>query len=131
LKVTIDGTYYDFKNLMPPGDGWIPVHEDRYIYDFSSDIRATARFERGAEVFTYNVIFFFFWANRTGYGVGAMWFRAGTDNNNYLVDYNSGEIGYLHTTSPVPIPPALYLFGSDLLGLVGIARRKRLNIRKC
>ena len=25
----------------------------------------------------------------------------------------------------VPIPPALYLFGSGLLGLVGVARRKR------
>jgi hypothetical protein len=26
--------------------------------------------------------------------------------------------------SPIPIPPALYLFGSGLLGLIGIARRK-------
>ena len=28
-------------------------------------------------------------------------------------------------TTPVPIPPALWLFGSGLLGLIGIARRKK------
>ncbi len=28
-------------------------------------------------------------------------------------------------TSPVPVPPALYLFGSGLLGLIGISRRKK------
>ena len=27
--------------------------------------------------------------------------------------------------SHVPLPPALYLFGSGLLGLIGIARRKK------
>jgi hypothetical protein len=27
--------------------------------------------------------------------------------------------------TPVPIPPALWLFGSGLLGLVGIAKRKK------
>ena len=27
--------------------------------------------------------------------------------------------------SPVPLPPAVWLFGSGLLGLVGIARRKK------
>ena len=31
----------------------------------------------------------------------------------------------------VPIPAAVWLFGSGLLGLVGIARRKRPNIRRC
>jgi hypothetical protein len=29
-------------------------------------------------------------------------------------------------TSHVPIPPALWLFGSGLLGMIGIARRKRV-----
>jgi hypothetical protein len=28
-------------------------------------------------------------------------------------------------TNAVPIPPALWLFGSGLLGLIGIARRKK------
>ena len=31
---------------------------------------------------------------------------------------------YLVRTSPVPIPAALWLFGSGLIGLIGIARRK-------
>ena len=29
-------------------------------------------------------------------------------------------------TNPVPVPPAVWLFGSGLLGLVGIARRKKV-----
>ena len=36
------------------------------------------------------------------------------------VDY----IGATVTTSPVPVPAAVWLFGSGLIGLVGIARRK-------
>jgi hypothetical protein len=28
-------------------------------------------------------------------------------------------------TTVIPVPPALWLFGSGLLGLVGIARRKK------
>ena len=31
------------------------------------------------------------------------------------------------TTSPIPVPPAVWLFGSGLIGLVGIARRKRAS----
>ena len=27
--------------------------------------------------------------------------------------------------TPIPIPPALYLFGSGLLGLVGVTKRKK------
>lgn len=38
---------------------------------------------------------------------------------NAIVDNNPG------TWSVVPIPPALWLFGSGLLGLAGIARRKK------
>lgn len=50
------------------------------------------------------------------------------------VDYRvSGYGGYDHTneevwlvrTSPVPVPAAVWLFGSGILGLAGIARRKR------
>jgi hypothetical protein len=29
-------------------------------------------------------------------------------------------------TSPVPVPAAAWLFGSGLLGLVGIARRRKM-----
>ena len=38
-----------------------------------------------------------------------------------------GNIVYNGTTvGPVPIPPAVWLFGSGLIGLVGIARRKKI-----
>jgi len=37
--------------------------------------------------------------------------------------YNGG--GLVFVPSSVPIPPALWLFGSGLLGLVGLARRKK------
>lgn len=51
------------------------------------------------------------------------------------LDSNGDEIGFVFASvgdvtilpaaiSPVPIPPAAWLFGSGLLGLVGIARRK-------
>ena len=37
-----------------------------------------------------------------------------------------GPVGYhaTLTTSPVPVPAAVYLFGSGLIGLVGLARRR-------
>ena len=39
--------------------------------------------------------------------------------------YGTDKIVLTGQTSPVPIPPAVWLFGSGLLGLVGIARRRR------
>jgi hypothetical protein len=33
--------------------------------------------------------------------------------------------GEIDVVSPVPIPAAVWLFGSGLLGLIGIARRKK------
>ena len=65
---------------------------------------------------------------------------AANDSNEGLEDYAGGELfknGALSTenddvafityvdTSIVPIPPALWLFGTGLLGLAGIARRKK------
>ena len=41
-----------------------------------------------------------------------------------LSDMPRGEIGYLLTA--VPIPAAVWLFGSGLLGMIGIARRKKV-----
>ena len=43
------------------------------------------------------------------------------------VNYCSGGLEpYLQiTTAPVPLPPALWLFGSGLLGLFGVTRRKK------
>jgi len=37
-----------------------------------------------------------------------------------------GEVhGWLLNMAPVPLPPALYLFGSGLLGMIGVAREKK------
>jgi len=38
--------------------------------------------------------------------------------NNYVLSYNV-------SFEPVPVPPAVWLFGSGLIGLVGFARRKK------
>ena len=40
--------------------------------------------------------------------------------------YNGRSATGLATWTVVPVPPALWLFGSGLLGLVGIARRKKM-----
>ena len=63
-------------------------------------------------------------------------FRAAPIDFIFLKEGDPGEqyqINSLTISSPalVPIPPALWLFGSGLLGLVGVARKKRLNISKC
>ena len=60
-----------------------------------------------------------------------------SNNNAWFLDFNTGEslfgakssMGYswaVHAgnVSPVPIPAAVWLFGSGLLGLIGVARRK-------
>ncbi len=40
-------------------------------------------------------------------------------------DFTGGTATFQITTSPVPLPAAAWLFGSALLGLAGIARRKK------
>lgn len=44
-------------------------------------------------------------------------------NGKWHVDANSGTVSYVGV-SAVPVPAAVWLFGSGLLGLVGISRRK-------
>ena len=58
----------------------------------------------------------------TGYGVGALLYREWL--NGTKIDEYPTEVGYLHTTSPIPIPSAIWLFGSGLIGLIGAIRRK-------
>ena len=41
-----------------------------------------------------------------------------------IADMTSGQVAYLLTPTAVPVPPAVWLFGSGLLGLIGIARKK-------
>ena len=45
--------------------------------------------------------------------------------NVHTVNYGGGEIRGQVIVNPVPIPAAVWLFGSGLLGLIGIARRKK------
>ena len=67
----------------------------------------------------------------TALGVGT----APAPDDTVTVDFNvlvlapAGGAGYFDTTSfdlaPVPVPAAVWLFGSGLLGLVGVARRRK------
>ena len=45
--------------------------------------------------------------------------------NVHTLDFPGGEIRGQVIVNPVPIPAAVWLFGSGLLGLIGIARRKK------
>jgi hypothetical protein len=47
--------------------------------------------------------------------------------NSFDAYFQNGTARLIYTYSAVPIPPAMWLFGSGLLGLVGIARRKNVN----
>jgi hypothetical protein len=42
-----------------------------------------------------------------------------------LDDMTSGQVAYLLTPQAVPVPPAVWLFGSGLVGLIGVARRRK------
>jgi hypothetical protein len=69
----------------------------------------------------------------------AGWVYGGSDISSANIDYlHTAELGYtlptgvsftsasgLFLTSTVPIPAAIWLFGSGMLGLIGVARRKK------
>ena len=54
-----------------------------------------------------------------------------TGSNGYVECYNCGPLrlgvagAYLSATSPIPVPAAVWLFGTALLGLVGYSRRRK------
>jgi hypothetical protein len=60
------------------------------------------------------------------YGDYNIYYDATLAGNSYLGDksYALNGRGFLMPAA-VPIPPAVWLFGSGLLGLIGVARRKR------
>jgi hypothetical protein len=55
----------------------------------------------------------------------------GTSTNGFFFLTSNGDLTYnigTSGTAPVPLPPAAWLFGSGLLGMVGIARRRRTQV---
>jgi len=46
-------------------------------------------------------------------------------NAEWMVNPTSGTVSYVGEVSAVPVPAAVWLFGSGLLGLVGIGRRRK------
>ena len=41
-----------------------------------------------------------------------------------IVNTDAALLNYEFITTPVPVPAAVWLFGSGLLGLIGVARKK-------
>ncbi len=67
-----------------------------------------------------------------GYGieflVTASYFGNTTRPTSLSLDIAGARVLSTPPVSAVPIPPALYLFGAGLIGLVGVARRNRMEI---
>jgi hypothetical protein len=72
-------------------------------------------------------------SNIAGVGTTALYDMTGTGSaGSKLALVSNGTVtlsaaGLTFATSPVPLPPAVWMFGSGLLGLVGVARRKSLK----
>jgi hypothetical protein len=107
------GDYFD-SNL----DDWSWVTGEAFSYSNWADGEPSLPNENYLQIFGGSV-------NTNVYGVSpGEW-------NNVIDEYTSGSQpyairGYLveYEISQIPIPPALWLFGSGLLGLVGVARKK-------
>lgn len=55
------------------------------------------------------------------------WFEVAPNSNIYDITFSNGSVLSIDATpTVVPVPAAVWLFGSGLLGLVGIARRKKV-----
>jgi hypothetical protein len=73
-------------------------------------------------------------SNITGTGTVALYDMTGAGSlSSHLALVTNGNVSFssaglvFSTASPVPLPPAVWMFGSGLLGLVGVARRKSLK----
>ncbi len=62
-----------------------------------------------------------FFMGSTGAGAGGLQTSISKNTSGYGWAVHSGDV------STVPVPAAVWLFGSGLLGLIGVARRKRAN----
>lgn len=131
--ITATGTFDD--SVLTSGSGTI---------DFSSGSGNTMTINVGTETFTAS--------NDIGYGTSGgptitlgsfslsdFNFLASLGTNGAVADFSSsftsfddfanlfGDWQTSVSITPVPVPAAVWLFGSGLLGLVGVARRKRAS----
>lgn len=53
---------------------------------------------------------------------GALFFKP--EINSYTFTFDGLEVVAIIVVAPVPVPAAVWLFGSGLIGLVGVARRR-------
>lgn len=61
-----------------------------------------------------------------GAGVGGLILSAtGYDDNDFNSNFSGTAYGTFGDLAPIPVPAALWLFGSALMGMVGLARVKR------
>lgn len=51
--------------------------------------------------------------------------QAAFTDGKFMIDTGTGTVSYVGAVSAVPVPAAVWLFGSGLLGLIGIGRRKK------
>jgi len=108
LGCPADYDYYCY--LGTATDDWTTT----YIY---SDGTETLKFNSSNVYFTYgegNT------ASYTTYGGGNL----ANSNQNYQAYIQWEEVSQI---SPVPVPAAIWLFGSAMVGLVGVSRRKKLQ----
>ena len=82
------------------------------MLDFNADITFTG-ISTGADMTDWSL----------GTGLTSEWLVTGRLEGGYFMNSLSAELGSLDI-QPVPVPAAVWLFGSGLLGLAGIARRK-------
>lgn len=69
----------------------------------------------------------FRWATKTsaGYSGGDGYLRGSDIGSTTWTTFAGSDHGFRTYIQPVPVPAAIWLFGSGLLGIVGIARRKK------
>jgi hypothetical protein len=123
-----DSYWYTLNPLVPPGSGnvgeafaGLVEGSNPFPFDFgpvndpNEDYSSNAQLAGGVSVdFWFNSEFFIL-ANVTGFFIG----------DNESMHFGSNDPGVFRPVAVVPVPPALWLFGSGLLGLVGIARCKK------
>ena len=117
--------------MVAPGEMFLQV----VFKDINGDFAGTAaggNFALGFNVFNGNILDSTsptdVWTT-LGVGTAAAPDNTATVTFNVLVLAPAGGAGYFDTASfdvaPVPVPAAVWLFGSGLLGLVGVARRRK------